>query len=177
MSQDRNKKVKTKERKNEFEMIEHRYDKHIDGLKEFMEDARQALNNKNSSQHQKFMQELALKVQPPHYNAFSHENKKFKELAIEKTQTFKLATQLGMQAPSTTLKCSNIKFEQFVLLNFKDDVPQFITTLFKFLTGTDLRELLKPIACQNQFSKQIKSKNNKKKNDLLAQRYNPMQLV
>ena len=57
------------------------------------------------------MQELALKVIPPHYNAFSHENKKFGQLAVEKSSRFKLATQLGLTSPNIALKCAHIKFE------------------------------------------------------------------
>ena len=61
----------------DFEMLNAKIDKHLDELKEYIEDAKQAIHNKNSSKHQKFMQELALKVVPGHPNAFSHENRKF----------------------------------------------------------------------------------------------------
>lgn len=66
-------------------MLNANIDKHLADLKEYIEDAKQAINNKNSSKHQKFMQELALKVVPGHSNAFSHENKKFGQLALEKS--------------------------------------------------------------------------------------------
>ena len=82
-----------------------------------------------------------------------------------------------MPSPNVALKCAHIKFEQFVLLGFKDDVPQFINTLFKFLTGADLRELLRPSATQNQFTKHLKNKMNKKKQRLLELRYDSLQLV
>ena len=45
------KKDANKRQKSEFEWLEDRYNKHIEGLKEVMEDARQAANSKNSSKH------------------------------------------------------------------------------------------------------------------------------
>ena len=56
-------------------------------------------------------------------------------------------------------------------------MPQFVNSLFKFLTGADLRELLRPNATQNQFSRQINAKLSKKKDALLAQRYSPLQIL
>ena len=78
-----------------------------------------------------------------------------------------MATQFGMPPPNIELKCKHIKFEEFVKLGFTDDVPQFINTLFKFLTGADLRVLLKPSATQNPFTKHLKAKMQKKKQGLL----------
>ena len=116
------------------------------------------------------MSDLTVKVQPPHYNAFSHENKKFGQLAIDKTSRFKLATQFGMPPPNVELKCKHIKFADFVQLLFADDVPQFINTLFKFLASADLRYLLKPAATKNKFSSHLRDKMERKKEDALKRR-------
>ena len=84
---------------------------------------------------------------------------------------------IGYPNPQAALKCSRISFEQFALLAFKEDVPQFVNALFKFLTGADLRALLKPSATQNQFSRQITARQSKKKQALLEQRYSPLQIL
>ena len=65
----------------DFDKLNEKIERHLQELREYIEDAKQAINSKNSSKYQKFMQELALKVIPGHPNAFSHENKKFVQLA------------------------------------------------------------------------------------------------
>ena len=51
-------------------------------------------------------------------------------------------SKLGIEDPKEKLNCRQISFLQFCRIPFKDDIPQFVQTLFFFLTGEDLRKLV-----------------------------------
>lgn len=57
--------------------------------------------------------------------------------------------------PEQHLTCSKLNFVQFCKIPFKDEIPQFIQSLFSALTNEDLRKLVGPIAKDTKISKQI----------------------
>ena len=70
-------------------------------------------------------------------------------------------SKLGIDDPKEKLSCRNLTFLQFCRIPFKDDIPQFVQTLFLFMTGEDLRKLVSQIGKENKVSKQLEERTKK----------------
>ena len=76
---------------------------------------------KNHAYHSLLERQLATSL--IHGNIFSHNNQKYAQLEAKKHEKFILSEAMGLQNICSDLRCKHLTFQEFVRLDFKDNVP------------------------------------------------------